>query len=90
MSTDTENVISLDLEELLVEATGQVCVYDIRERDDYVSILRDKLPDFNFIPQTLPVGDYIVNGVIIERKTVDDLLQSLPSLETSQRSGEIH
>jgi len=77
LSTGMSEPISLDVEELLSEATGQVCVYDIRERSEYIDILREKLPDFTFIPQTLPVGDYIVNGTIIERKTVEDLLQSI-------------
>ncbi len=79
MSSDAEqeNVISLDVKELLNEAEGNVCVYDSRERSKYIDLLRKFLPDFKFISETLPVGDYIVNGIIIERKTVDDLLQSV-------------
>ena len=77
MTTEAENDISLDIENLLKAATGQVCVYDTRERSDYINRLEEKLPDFTFISQTLPVGDYIVNGIVIERKTVEDLLQSV-------------
>lgn len=74
---ENERVISLEVEELLNEAEGNVCVYDTRERAEYIELLREFLPDFTFISQTLPVGDYIVNGIIIERKTVDDLLHSI-------------
>lgn len=60
MSADTEDrVVSLDVEGLLSEATGQVCAYDLRERSGYIDRLRKILPDFTFISQTLPVGDYI-------------------------------
>ncbi len=79
MSTETtdEQNVPVEIAELICEATGQTCIYDTRERAEYIELLREFLPDFTFIPQTLPVGDYIVNGIIIERKTVDDLLQSI-------------
>ncbi len=79
MSTETtdENNVPLEIAELIGEATGQTCICDTRERAEYIELLRGFLPDFTFILQTLPVGDYIVNGIIIERKTVDDLLQSI-------------
>lgn len=79
MSTDTtdEQTVPVEIEELISEATGPTCIYDTRERAEYIELLREFLPDFTFISQTLPVGDYIVNGIIIERKTVDDFLQSV-------------
>lgn len=78
MSVETDgSVTSLDVESLLSEATGQVCVYDLREKSEYIEQLQERLPGFTFISETLPVGDYIVNGIIIERKTVEDLLQSI-------------
>lgn len=89
MSTETENALSLDVEVLLSEATGQVCVYDLRERSEYIDFLREKLPDFTFISQTLPVGDYIVNGIIIERKTVEDLLQSITDVRLNNQLFEM-
>ncbi len=90
MSADTEDsVVSLDVEGLLNEATGQVCVYDLRERSEYIDRLRERLPDFTFISQTLPVGDYIVNGIIIERKTVEDLLQSIKDVRLNNQLSEM-
>ncbi len=74
---EIERVISLEVEVLLNEAEGNTCIYDNRERSEYIDILRGFLPDFTFSSQTLPLGDYIVNGIIIERKTVDDLFQSI-------------
>ncbi len=89
MTTETEDAVQLDLEPLLSEATGQVCVYDLREKSEYIDILREKLPDFTFISQTLPVGDYIVNGIIIERKTVEDLLQSVTDVRLNNQLFEM-
>ncbi len=79
MSTDTidAQTVPVDIEELIGEALGQTCIYDTRERAEYIELLKEFLPDFTFISQILPVGDYIVNGTIIERKTVNDLLQSV-------------
>ncbi len=79
MSTETtdEQNVPVEIAEFIGEASGQTCIYDTRERAEYIELLREFLPDLTFIPQTLLVGDYIVNGTIIERKTLDDLFQSL-------------
>jgi len=76
VNTDTAVKVGFELESDRT-AEGNICIYDTRERAEYVELLRGFLPDFTFISQTLPLGDYIVNGIIIERKTVDDLFQSI-------------
>ena len=73
----SEHVIELEIGEMLKNTDGNICIYDTRERAEYIELLRKFLPDFTFTSQTLPVGDYIVNGIIIERKTLDDLFQSV-------------
>jgi DNA excision repair protein ERCC-4 len=90
MSIESEDTgVSLDVEELLSEAKGQVCVYDLREKSAYIDSLRMRLPDFTFVSQTLPVGDYIVNGIIIERKTLEDLIQSIYDVRLNNQLFEM-
>jgi len=57
--------------------TTDTVVYDSREATAYIKVLRHNLPDHRFVRETLPVGDYVVNGTVIERKSVEDLLHSI-------------
>jgi Fanconi anemia group M protein len=52
-------------------------IYDSREPSEFVDKLRNLLPDFEFKQETLEVGDYICNGLLIERKSPADFLQSI-------------
>jgi ERCC4-type nuclease len=54
-----------------------VVQYDSREPEEYVNKLRAMLPELEFERHTLPVGDYIIRGVVIERKSASDYIASL-------------
>jgi ERCC4-type nuclease len=56
-----------------------VVKYDSREPADYINKLRQMLPTLEFERHTLPVGDYIIRGVVIERKSASDYVASLIS-----------
>jgi len=72
-----EQAMELDL--LSMDATGQIIIYDSREVARYIDKLKNSrhLTGFQFIRKTLPVGDYIVNGTVIERKSPEDFLSSI-------------
>ena len=54
-------------------------IYDSREPKDYIELLQKILEKegLEWERRTLPVGDYITNGTPIERKTPEDLLNSI-------------
>jgi ERCC4-type nuclease len=51
--------------------------YDTREPKEFVDFLKQQLPDFTFHPKFMPVGDFEVNGIILERKTAEDYIGSM-------------
>ena len=63
----------------MTEKTGPVITYDTREPSDFIEKLKRLLPNFQFISATMEVGDYEVNGVVIERKSAEDYVQSMSS-----------
>ena len=47
---------------------SQVIVYDSRETEKLVEVVRGHLADIQSVRSILSVGDYLVDGVPIERK----------------------
>ena len=65
---------------ILIEDCPQNCIiYDSREPIQYISKLQKYLNNegIEWVRETLPIGDYIVNGSVIERKTPADFLNSI-------------
>jgi ERCC4-type nuclease len=65
---------------ILIEDCPQNCIiYDSREPIEYISRLQKYLDNevIEWVQETLPIGDYIVNGTVIERKTPADFLRSI-------------
>lgn len=52
-------------------------IYDTREPREFVDWLKKYMDGYTFASKHMEVGDYIVNGTVIERKDVDDYLKSM-------------
>ena len=69
----------LELEMLIQDCPKNRIIYDSREPKEYISKLQNILEkeSLEWERTTLPLGDYIVNGTVIERKTPEDFLNSI-------------
>ncbi len=69
----------LELEMIIRDCPQNRIIYDSRESSDYITKLQAILVNegLEWERIMLPIGDYIVNGTVIERKTPEDFLNSI-------------
>jgi ERCC4-type nuclease len=77
--TDFQNIFTKKEIEIKQNQKPRIKIFiDYREKNCFIPILLKKL-NFEIEFRELKVGDYLVNDVIIERKSVEDFLQSMKS-----------
>ncbi|MHA1956512.1 MAG: ERCC4 domain-containing protein [Candidatus Thorarchaeota archaeon] len=61
----------------MMTVESMVIVYESREPETFVEKVRDYLGDIKTVRSILPVGDYLVSGIPIERKEPEDFIASI-------------